>query len=356
MRKMDRTLLYFFASLFVQALSVSVGHFPTQASSSPTQNTFRVYLVDDQTGQPVEKAFGVFVSLLRMSETGSVPVEERHIQFSKSAERLGGGVYYVENLEYGRYVVWVRAEGYALALSPVDISSPGPRREVVRLERPGLVRGIVVDGEGNPIPRAEIGLSYTDEEFLTLQSQIPTFGGIPGSATTNEFGEYLISDYVRPGWSFAVEVNHKEYLPVLSGEALVAEGQVATLNVVLTERGKSVEGRVVDDQGQPVGGANVLLQSLEKRPDNVTLELSSGRRIPFNDQLFSVVANKLWMRYRHMTTRSGADGTFSIPGLPAGSFKMRVMAEGFETTYRKPIEVNTGRSFVQIVLTRKNPE
>lgn len=349
MSQMNKLRRLLFSLLFLQILGVSAGRFAIHAS--PPENAFHVYLVDDRTGRPVEKALGVYVTLLRALKTGVIQPEERGLQLRFDSEPLGGGVYRFEDIEDGRYAIWVRAEGYAFQVLPVTLQGPASRREVIRMTPPGFVRGMVVDSAGNPVPDAGVAIRYIDDEYLSLQLHISCCFTHGGSARTNEFGEYFIGDYVRPGWRFVVEAGSDDFLPALGQEGVVEEGQVATLDVVLTKRAYSVRGHLLDDQ-EPVEGVRVHLHSLEEKP---VLELSDGRIVDFRDPLFTIIATALSSRFTRISFPSAADGSFSIPGMPPGIYRITVPFSKAHEKYRGQVEVaEDGNNFFELVLTRKS--
>ena len=146
---------------------------------------------------------------------------------------------------------------------PAQPAPPGPnnpQRMPPRAQRPGetpqkgsaVIRGQVrMDGTGTPIRRAQVRATLSDGR-----------GG--GVTNTNSEGSYEIKDL--PAGRYSISASKGSFVTAQFGQRRpsdpgtpieLAEGQTAEkVNFVLS-RGAIITGRIVDDGGEPVAGANV---------------------------------------------------------------------------------------------------
>ncbi|HEY0159218.1 MAG TPA: carboxypeptidase-like regulatory domain-containing protein [Thermoanaerobaculia bacterium] len=98
-------------------------------------------------------------------------------------------------------------------------------------------------------------------------------------------------------------------------EVRLSEREPADVEIAL-ERGGTIAGRVTDDRGLPVAGADVFVSGAE-------LERSRSRSTP---------------RVAPGNTRTADDGTYTVTGIDPGTASMTVRKEGF-VPFRKAIDV-----------------
>ncbi len=182
-------------------------------------------IVLGQDGRPVARAF--------------VGLSSKQIGLPEIADPYteADGTFLLTGLRAGRYEIWARAEGQPV-IDPVEIEvAPGETREGLELQAPAgiVVRGWLSDVEGAPL----------EGEPVVIDSQY---------ATTRTDGSFEVQN-VRPGRrrSRACRDSRRVHGEV---EAQVA---MAPLELVCQrERAGTLRGRVVDIDGQPVAGAEIL--------------------------------------------------------------------------------------------------
>ncbi len=150
------------------------------------------------------------------------------------------------------------------------------------------VEGKVLSPDGQPVPDATVSV------VRPTQNDLPSFS--PLRAATDGDGWYRI-DGIPPGKQ-TLEARAEGYRRAV--REIEAPPRTATLDFAL-ERGLEVSGRVVDDGGNPVPGAQLLL--------------SAGR--------FSVDAPR---------ALSEVDGSFRLSGLQDGTYMLRASKDGYAPT------------------------
>jgi protocatechuate 3,4-dioxygenase beta subunit len=215
---------------------------------------------------------------------------------SFSARTDATGAVRIEAIIPGSYRVWVSCEDHVsedpypdLVVGDADVIG----REW-RTHAGSKVSGTVRTTAGAPIAEAQIN--------------VRTVGGDPrgqrgwGNATTDDTGRFEMRG-VLPGGYHVEVVADGHPNPKEPPKLEVAAGVDATIDIVLDDGG-TIAGIVVDDAGTPVTAARVE---------------ASGDR---------------W-EWRGDDTRTGDDGTFTIEGLRAGSYRVQAN-RGWRTQMRKP--------------------
>lgn len=201
------------------------------------------------------------------------------------------GSFVVENVPPGTVTVIAEVPGYPPAVSEPMTLPEGTERTGVRLRiEPGLtIDGIVVGEEDEPVAGAEI--SVRD------QSGRGSFGPGGGQATvaqTGADGKFAVRGLAKGRYYVSAA---KEGLTPAT-ETNVEPATSTNLRLVLAP-GKDVAGRVVDGQSAPIAGIRVSLAPM------------SGQRAP-----------------RSLQATTGPDGTFRIPGVPVGKWKVTAGPSG----------------------------
>ncbi|MFL6231665.1 MAG: carboxypeptidase regulatory-like domain-containing protein [Thermoanaerobaculia bacterium] len=186
---------------------------------------------------------------------------------------------------------------------PISLSARAPRRQETELRNlevkagqdltnvevvlaPGAtVEGRVLSPEGRPVPGAEVSVAQPSQD---------NFGWSSLRATADGDGQYRI-DGIPPG-KRTLEARAEGYRRGV--REVEASARAATVDFEL-ERGLEVSGRIVDDGGNPVPGAQLMLMA--------------GRG-------FSLNAPR---------AQSGADGAFRLTGLQDGTYTLHVNKEGY---------------------------
>jgi protocatechuate 3,4-dioxygenase beta subunit len=151
----------------------------------------------------------------------------------------------------GAYTLIVRAGAYHINASVIYLGSPPaqvvtvpPSRSGVdfTMPQPILIRGTVRDDAGRPVAGASVGDGITSRS-LTADDGSYTIAVGPG--------EHWISAYSDAGFYNAYDAGLNALLVAIPP---AADG----VDFVLRVRNRTIRGRVVDDQGQPVALADVF--------------------------------------------------------------------------------------------------
>ncbi|PTL80243.1 carboxypeptidase-like regulatory domain-containing protein [Vitiosangium sp. GDMCC 1.1324] len=231
------------------------------------------------------------------------------------------GRFTFEALSPGDYKVTVRAEGYADRRFPNVAPARTPTRDWV-LKPTVRIRGVLVDTEGRPVPKAIVQLSESvmdededDKPWLSPPEEDgndePGPMGGPIDAHESRVHQFRADENGRfaferaaPG-RFALRVDSDPYMPLHT----LVDAPATGLRLVL-HPGARVKGNVVDAQGMPL--AEVKL-SLRTGPDET-----------------EVIA----------PTTSDEHGRFALGGIPPGHYILRArFDQGAPHGTTLPIEV-----------------
>jgi len=189
---------------------------------------------------------------------------------SAGSVELGG-------LPPGPLALRVKAEGFADTPFSVVLEPGRTTDAVLWLQRAFAISGAVVDRRGEGLPSAEVVL------YRVAGGSEPVASTRTDARGRFELGELLPQAYL-------VDAALDGYSPGRTAAQAPASGVV-----VLLELGAQLEGTVTDEKGRPVAGATVRAGAAE------------GQSAPA-------------ARSRKQETQTGADGTYVLPGLLAGTF------------------------------------
>ncbi len=285
-----------------ESLDLAVSH-PSYGPGSapgvavPTEEPVRIVL------QPVTRVSGRAIGKDGKGIAGA------HVILSEMVAAGFGGVAMMQPGSWKRTVTDADGVFAFSSVSPggLEIRADAPRHQSAELkgiearagqELSGLelllppaasVEGRVSAPDGRPVPGAGVSVVQSDSAF--------GFGFSELSAQTDGDGRYVI-DGVPPG-ARTVEARAEGYRRAVR-DLEVAEGTTATADLTL-ERGFEISGRVVDEAGNPIASARLML--------------IAGRD-------FSGVLSDL----------SGADGSFRFTGVQEGTFRLSARKEGYTTS------------------------
>jgi hypothetical protein len=214
-----------------------------------------ISVVDASTNQPIEGAAAIL----------------RTVQSSVSGPRSGpDGLIRFEQRAPGSFSVWILAPGYARETKPFDLEPGEKKQDTIRLSRPNVIAGRVVDAGGQPIesearlhPYFEGDPDATLAHDLELTVRTDAQGGF--AATTFPPGRYLLifgAEYRNPP-----AANEPEW----TRAPLVVDtttGPVENLEIVL------------------VRGAELALKPKSKEVVGMKFRISTGDGIPYRQSTF----------------------------------------------------------------------
>jgi len=206
------------------------------------------------------------------------------------------GEFEIVDVEPGEVLLVANAEGYQQREIAGIVLAPGRDHEGVRVElQPGgTVRGTVRGPDGEPVDGTRVEVEQ-EQNPLRFQRRL--------GARTDAEGRYEVAG-VPPGRR-TLSAFHPEHVRAVR-ELEITLGE-SRLDFRL-ERGYEVRGRVLDTAGAPVPGARVSL----------------------------VTDARIW------TSRgeaSGEDGSFTLAGVEAGTYRARAERQGYAEALSEPIAV-----------------
>lgn len=158
------------------------------------------------------------------------------------------GSFTIDDVLPGRVEVVANADGYVRGSASVEVAEGQSIDNVeVRLDRGARVRGKVSSSDGQPLP----GVSVSVVEAGMRRP------GMPGDrATTDGDGLYEMTS-VPPG-DRNISFNKDGFVAATKSVATAA-GKESQLDATL-DAGRQLNGRVLDESGQPVAGADVRIE------------------------------------------------------------------------------------------------
>ncbi len=241
----------------------------------------------NSAGFPVPGASVELFAMPKAPAANAVPpnvssrVLTRNMQVSPSFSRSSGGssVKKVLSDEKGNYTLRGIPPGtnYGLMAAHRDFTSElmedievGDRESLadvdITLRKGGIIRGQILDEDGVGIAGVKVRAKFqppavpTDPGGATPQVppsglKIQMSGGGAESVYSTENGNYLILRLTAG--SYTVSANLDGRLPATQESVEVGEEEVVDdVDIILT-RGESVAGVVVDDEGEPIPGAEI---------------------------------------------------------------------------------------------------
>lgn len=247
---------------------------------------------------------------------GDVGVASVHVQVMNerarraSASTDADGRFELLGLSPGEYRVVVFKQEELIDRT-VTVEAPG---EIdIALPPAGTLRGRVVDAAtGDPI-----------REFAATVDPIqPPSSSTVNSGYANADGTFTVT---VPAGLYRITVGAQNYASSQPVDARVHENETTTVDIPLG-RGATIHGRVTDDGGMPVSGAEVMVMAAD---------FERMRRAA---------------RVGPSHTQTAADGTFTATGIEPGEVQLTVRKPGF-VLYRKNVEAE-GTMAVDVTLSR----
>ncbi len=162
--------------------------------------------------------------------------------------------------------------------------------------RAGVVSGVVLDENGDPVPDAQVAAFHRRFDLVDGE-QIPS---ADTHATTGPDGTFRLGGF--PKGPFVIEAGKDQRLCVRRVAGSLEKGQVVEGVELLLEPGHSVYGQVTGPDGEPVADARVVAGQ-------------PGRRQHVRP---GPVDEVVYLAARPVVTRSDADGLFTLPLVPDG--------------------------------------
>lgn len=221
------------------------------------------------------------------------------------------------------------------AFTPAGTGGDAALAEVVE---EAVLKGRVVDEYGRAVPSAEVVYLESGAMFRGFGRQDADDEVEPPKTTTDAQGRFTLEVELAEerdresrrfmGADASLVVRHEAYATLVQPheDRTLGEQQVGDLTV---EAGAWVSGRVVDDAGRPVAGANVRGRNAFE--DGAT---GMGRMLPFLRNILGESLDQV---------ETGADGRFTLTGLRPGLASVTARKEGMRTATSDQVELAKGR-------------
>lgn len=260
--------------------------------------------VMDTAGEPLSGAL--------VRATSLAPEATTH-----DARSSAEGLFRIDGLERGDYVVMVRAAGH-VASEKKPIASPADDLEF-RLDAKGRVRVRVLGADGQSIARFRLCLRRHLPGDRLGRTQHPP-RDVDAPSRDFELGG------IDPG-RYVLEIEAQDYAKTFSDPfEVTADREPPVLVQVRMSRGGSLAGFVTDPADRPLAGATVTTLAGDS-PDH-----------PFLEGLLSFVPQ----RVSKASVRTDAQGRFRLLRLAPGGYKLRVEHPAHPSAYRAGLRVVAG--------------
>jgi RNA polymerase sigma factor (sigma-70 family) len=292
---------------------------PTSASKSMASDKLVLHIVAADTGKPIAGATVVSWAQEKDATNSSLT--------TNNADSLGVCAIPVSRDSIALLGVGTRTDGY-VDTACVWFPKRGekiPQQYTLRFENATPIGGQVLDENGNPVAGAAVTV-WTYQNSAPGDDSSPPH--ISTEATENKFsdaeGRWTIARFSKKAiLTLSLEVVHPDYMAetgfALKTDAEVEQPLLARAYIYKLHRGLSLNGIVVDADGQPVPGTKVTA-------------ISGGRP---------------WV------TTNQPDGTFTLSRLPAGPTQINAEARGFALA-TVSTEISTNQPPLRLELTRGN--
>ncbi len=292
--------------LAVSARELTRGRLPSIALEPAARVAGRVL---GPGGQPLS---GVAIEAIAETALATRPFSPAEPVSDRAASGRDGAFELVGLRAASRYELRARKAGYLPAVLLATTALPRGRAPAVemRLDPAKAAVGRIVDLDERSLEGALVALRPSRREgrrAAETQAEAPLAADDPAATRSDRQGRFRVAQC--PAAEVDLEVRLDGYAPARRVGFRVGPGKAPLdLGTIALRPGVKLAGRVVNDQGRPVGGAEVFL--VDRLPPGEFLDGVGGGREP--------------------DATSGADGGFSVGELPAGVAQQLVArAAGF---------------------------
>lgn len=310
--------------------------------------------VIDNHGRPVAGAS--VLSIYQVQGLGALGKFVRRLLGFVNGEFLRGpfesitkadGRFRIDTLPPALYELNVKADGFAEARIP-NIAT-GTDEIVVQLNAGGTVRGALVDLSGQPLPDIPITLTASADKLKLpiplpvagvdeVLDQVQRFLEETDEGTQSDAEGLFACTALRAG-AYELEITPPGFLPIERYFTINGD-ETVDLGTLVLDRGGSIRGTVVDQQGQPVEKVVVCAQ----------VAMGGGRGAGRGGEMRMMmgVLDFLGGKHRSLTDEEGG---FVISGLKRGPQAYRVVASRVQVGLGIAQEAFPDGAPVQIVLS-----
>jgi hypothetical protein len=277
--------------------------------------------IEDETGHPVAEA-PVLMSL-------QVATWPDGILEPAKAVSDAAGRFEIRSLSPGSYSLHAVRDGFSSANQTIEVPvGPGETDlGTVKLPAGAVIEGRVTDTRGAPIDKAEVRIATRQTSFGSFDTvfSLPEKSELE-AVHTGPDGTFRIPD-LRRGKTYKLMARHSGHV-----EASAPSVQAPTPEPVRIELrpARTLSGRVVDPEGEPVRGADVFWV------EDLRLSVAGG---------MPDVAGGL--RSQSVTD---AEGFFEISGLEPGLIHLEVSAPGYKPKRLSAVQIPEDRDAERLTI------
>lgn len=130
------------------------------------------------------------------------------------------------------------------------VSESGVAEETIRLVKGGIIKGRVVDDENNPVSKVSVWVAQPRADNNSHRVNLFRMG------RTDDNGSFIIQGIASGEYMLQARMNG--YLEPEKKPISITEGTEITGEIITLSRGLSISGHVLDLDGDPISGANVM--------------------------------------------------------------------------------------------------
>ncbi len=215
-------------------------------------------VVDAETGRAVT-GFTVKVRTLHPNNVSWGAEVAKKVERDRS-----DGVFKIEGISEGDYVIEGHARGYASSFSePFHVDQGILTTDIkVALTKGGTLRGIVLDSySGEPIVGATVTTydnNFIDSEMMNFLNSLSSSATSKLNTKTDAKGEFVV-ELLTPD-VYQVRIEKTSYTGIVLNDLRVEDGVDTDLGTQVMLKGATISGVVYDEDKNPVANAQVTMQ------------------------------------------------------------------------------------------------
>ena len=192
----------------------------------------------------------------------------------------------------------------------------------------GKIVGTISDAEGHPLAGAQVRVTVEMNVLMVLSAHFQFGGRKHHDALTASDGGFVVPGLCKGNYTLRIASPGRA---TVERAALVGPDLSETSIKVVLAQGDTISGRVLDESGLPLAGAEATISKRELlHPD--------GRRTYYNGFL--------------EMKRTDAQGRFLFRKLPEGDYNLRFAAEGFAPETREHVLAGADNLEATLLRTR----
>ncbi len=275
-------------------------------------------VIEEGTRRPVAGA-----RVLAYAVTGSTRFARRRAE--RAARTDARGRFRLAGLTPARYAIEAVRDGYlTAAIAGVNSAAQSVPVANLALRKAASISGRVTDEKGQPVAAARVRIMRETGIRRLLRGAASNPASVLGGqgVLTAADGAFRIRG-LEPERNLSLEATKTGYAPARKPGVSLKAGDAVKDVALVVRRGLEARGKVVDAQGQSVGGAEIRAIHREEG-------MMGGARVQM--RLMGVAQEK-------PDAVTAGDGAFTLKGLEEGQYALAVAREGFARKSVPSVEV-----------------